>query len=127
VRAPPLPVTGFLGALAYAGVVATFTPFTWPMRVAVALPMVSVVAAAVARGWHRQGSLEAAPVRTTGLATGLVLLALVGVFELALYVSAPRDEYPTMSSIAGEALGAWPVRAAAFLTWLGAGWYVVRR
>jgi len=114
------------GAAAYAGLAATFAPFSWPMRLATAFPCVILVGVATHRGWLRDGPVDGAPLRALGLATGLVLLAAIGSFQLSLYLSAPRADYPTLSSLAGSAFEHLPVRATAFAAWLASGWYLVR-
>lgn len=115
------------GAIVYAAVAATFSPFSWPMRVAVALGIVAIVALALRQGWHRSGPVDDTAPRQRGLRTGIVVLAVIGLVQLELYLSSPRDSYPTMSSLASSAFALWPVRAAMLLGWLAGGWYLVER
>ena len=111
----------------YATVATRFAPFTWPMRVATALAVVAIVFLAIRRGWyHRAAPDDLAPNRR-GLRLGLVLLAVVGLFQLELYLSSPRSSYPTLSSLASTSFSLWPVRATAYFGWLAAGWYLVDR
>jgi hypothetical protein len=123
--------------VAYAGVATLYEPFSWPMRVAVALPALAAAALAVRRGWLR-GVLRLGWARSIlprspgtavwiGLGVWVLLLAALTVFQLAVFTSNPREVYPTLSSLANATFGDWWVRIAAFATWLWVGWYVVER
>lgn len=123
--------------VAYAGVATRVEPFSWPMRVAVALPSVAAAALAVRRGWLR-GALSTEWARSIlprspgtavwiGLGVWVLLLAALTVFQLAVFTSNPREVYPTLSSLANATFDDWWVRIAAFATWLWVGWYVVER
>jgi multidrug transporter EmrE-like cation transporter len=132
---PPAAVAAAM--VAYAAVATLYEPFSWPMRVAVALPAAAVVALAVRRGWLggvlRVGWARSAVPRSPGMAVwvGLgvwvLLLAALTVFQLAVFTSNPREVYPTLSSLANATFDDWWVRIAAFATWLWVGWYVVER
>ena len=99
------------------------------MRVAAAVPYAVVLVAAVRRGWHRRLVPAEPPVEGRRWALGVwaLLIAATVAFQLGMYVSHPRELYPTFSSMAGTAFGWQPVRAVAFAAWLGLGWYVVER
>jgi hypothetical protein len=115
----------------YAAVATSFAPWTWPMRVATAIPIAAVLALALGRGRHRRQPAPVRPVdrRTQAVAfTGwLVLIAIAVSFQLALYRSQPRDTYPTLSSLAAEVFTVQPLRAAAFALWLWLAWYFLER
>ena len=46
------------------------------------------------------------------------LALAVGVWQLAAYLQHPRDDHPTLSSLANALLDSQPARAAAFALWL---------
>jgi hypothetical protein len=123
----PLAAIGLIG---YATVAASFEPYTWPMRVATGAVCAAAAVDAVRHGWLRRWRQPPMPRRPRDVALLAVWLLLIGVVvgtQLAMYVSAPRDLYPTFSSVASDAFGLWPVRVAAFAVWTWAGWYLVRR
>ena len=41
-----------------------------------------------------------------------------GLWQLAAYLQHPRDEHPTLSSLANALLDSQPARAAAFVLWI---------
>ena len=51
----------------------------------------------------------------------VVVLGLLLAWELLAYSLSPRDDYPTLSSIADTALSPRPLEAAAFVAWLAVG------
>jgi hypothetical protein len=56
-----------------------------------------------------------------------VLAAAVIAWQLAAWLSSPRDEHPTLSSMANEALDPRPVRALALAAWVAAAAWLGRR
>lgn len=119
----------------YCAVSASFAAFTVPMRVATSLPIVAVIAWAIKDGWHRCGPIDQDPPlsRTTpssvaAMAVWVLLLVVAAAFQLATYLSEPREVYPTLSSLAGDAFSVAPVRTAGFAAWLAlAAYLLVRR
>jgi hypothetical protein len=115
-----------IGALLYSWVAASFRPFTLAENLAVALPVVAVLVG-VARSWHGSQSRaktdpgQARPRRIAG-AVWISLVTLLVAWELIAYVSSPRDDHPTLSSIADEIMSAHPGRALMFALWLALGW-----
>ena len=55
------------------------------------------------------------------------LAAVAGAWQLAAYLQHPRADHPTVSSLANELLDSHPARAAAFLVWIVAAWWLARR
>ncbi|MEO7837214.1 MAG: hypothetical protein ABIS21_06190 [Acidimicrobiales bacterium] len=47
-----------------------------------------------------------------------VLAAAGGLWELAAYLQHPRDDHPTLSSLANALLDSQPTRAAGFVLWI---------
>jgi hypothetical protein len=100
------------------------------MRLAILIVCVAVAVDAVRHGWLHAWDSPRVPrgnVPVAALAIWLVLVGVVVVVQVAMFMSAPRATYPTLSSLADLAFGAWPVRAAAFGLWSCVGWYLVRR
>ncbi|MDZ7678082.1 MAG: hypothetical protein U5K29_05990 [Acidimicrobiales bacterium] len=127
----PATTTAIVGVVAYSVVVARIEPFTRPSEVAIGLGILAIAAIAVRAGWHRRGPTGArlrAPrssLEPGSRRSGSVLIAAIGLFQLAQFQSNPREPYPTLSSLASIAFGTWPVRAAAIAGWIGLGIYLV--
>ncbi len=109
--------------LVFSWVAAGFRPFTQPENAAVAIPAVFVAVVS----WRRSdfGASDtpdrARPPRA-GIAIWATILFLLTVWELAAYVSSPRDDHPTLSSISDSLMSVHIGRAAAFAGWLVVGW-----
>jgi hypothetical protein len=126
------------GRAAWAGVVVLALlvtprePFSWNARIATGLVGVAIVAVALARNQHRRRP-EDVPrpqlggSRTASLVVWLVVLGGLVAYQLAIFFSEPRDLYPTLSSLINPVIEPYLVRAAAFFTWIWAGWYLVAR
>jgi hypothetical protein len=117
-----------LAAAISAWVAAGFHPFTWPMRIAVAVP----VLVAVGFQWRQPGPnpvAEPAPTpsyrRCVMAWTGLLVLATA--WELTALFSSPRDDHPTLSSIGDDVMRTHPGRAVTFALWLVLGWLLFVR
>ncbi len=113
---------------AYCWLATDLRPFTIPIDVAVAVPSV-LVAALV---WGRPASTASTTAdrkatRWGGAAPWAVLFGLLVVFELAAYVSSPRRDHPTLSSMADALMNTHPGRAAVFALWLLLGWALFLR
>lgn len=63
----------------------------------------------------------------TWIAGWVVLAAAAGGWQLAAWLQQPRDDHPTLSSLANAILDTHPARAAAFVLWLAATFALVRR
>ena len=57
----------------------------------------------------------------------VLLAAAAAVWQLAAYVQHPRDDHPTLSSLANAALESHAARTAAFVVWLVTTVALVRR
>ena len=117
-----------LVAAAYCWVAAGFRPFTWPMRIAVLVPLL------VATAWTWRGrriprsvAQERAAADRRCVAVWVVLIASATMWELAALLSSPRDDHPTLSSIADDVMSTHPGRAATFALWLVVGWLLFVR
>ena len=114
--------------LAYSWIAAGFHPFTWPMRVAVAVPVLG----AMVFWWHQRGPAdEEARPRAAGtrwcIAAWIGLLVAAVTWELIALFSSPREEHPTLSSIGDDIMRTHPGRAATFAVWLLVGWLLFVR
>lgn len=56
-----------------------------------------------------------------------VLVAVAGLWQLAAYLQHPRDDHPTLSSLANALLDSQPARAVAFVLWAMAAVGLSRR
>ena len=124
-----------LGAAAiFAGVASGARPFTVPADVAVSVPSALFVAALAlerlrprAGPWRRLDRARPEGGNGTAVPWLVVIAVLVGV-ELASYFhGGPRADYPTLSSMMDALFRHRAAKAAAWLAWLGTGWYLVRR
>jgi hypothetical protein len=127
---PVLVVGGIACGALYAGVVGSFSRYSWPATVAV----ISLGTAVVLAGWRgpvRDGPAPGPlPVRGTALWGGLLVVG--GSWELSALLQQPNlsvDSYahPTISSLTDPLLGSHPGRSLALAAWLGIGWLLVRR
>jgi hypothetical protein len=113
-----------LGVLAYAWWTTGLTPFSTLASVAV----VGAGGAAMLAGRLLLPARGPAPAVPRRAALVWVLLAVgVAGWQLAAWLSTPRDEHPTLSSLANEALDPRPVRALALAAWLVAAAWLGRR
>jgi hypothetical protein len=117
--------------LAYSWFAGGFRPFTWPMNIAVIIPV--LVTAALAWIRFRIGRIgrfvriRAAAPRHAGPAVWIGLFSLLITWELIAYFSSPRHDHPTLSSITDSAMSTHPGRAAVFALWLVLGWLLFLR
>jgi hypothetical protein len=126
-----LVVTALLaGGAAYAGVVGSFSRYSWPATAGI----ISLGTVVVLIGWH--GPLRNRPVRGRLPVAGTLAWALVLVagclWELAALLLQPSittDSYahPTISTLTDPLLSAAPGRALVLAAWLAFGWYLVER
>ncbi len=56
--------------------------------------------------------------RTDGAGWWLVLVAMAAAWQLFAYLQDPREEHPTLSSLANAVLDSQPARAGAFVLWI---------
>jgi hypothetical protein len=105
-------------ALLYSWAAAYWRPFTWPMYIATALPIVAVL---VVDRRHDRPAENDRPPRRSGLAVWAGLFALALVWELAAYFASPRQDHPTLSTIADNIMSTHLGRTAAFALWLALG------
>jgi hypothetical protein len=69
----------------------------------------------------------AAPVPLRRLVLWGALAAAAAAWQLATFVQRPREEHPTMSSMANTLFDGRPIRAMAFLVWLAGAAALGRR
>jgi hypothetical protein len=112
----------------YCWFAADLRPFTIPIGVAVAVAAVIMAALAWGRPAYR-GSKTAGTraLRWADAAPWLVIFGLLTVFEVAAYLSSPRRDHPTLSSMADALMNTHPGRAAVFALWLLLGWALLLR
>lgn len=104
-------------------------PFTAPALV-VTLATGGVVLAVGARTGRRRSGVagnSSPPAAAAGLAVWGVLVLALAAWEVAAFVQLPRSAHPTLSSLANLAFESHPVRAAAFVLWMVAGYGMARR
>lgn len=130
-----------VSAAAYAGLVATTTPFTAEADLVVAC---GVAAGGVALVFRLAGRLPSfgrpagavtpgdpgrpgddSPTRGGAAPWVLLLLAVVG-WELFCYFGSPRSAHPTISSIYDALARVKAAKAAVALAWLALGWRLLR-
>jgi hypothetical protein len=104
-------------ALVYSWLAAGLRPFTWPMYITVAIPILLALTVIRARPAAENQTRER---RGTIVWIGLFLLLCT--WELIAYFSSPRHDHPTLSTIADNVMSSHPGRAAMFALWLAFGW-----
>ena len=115
-------------AVTYSWIAAGLHPFTWPMQVMAALPILLVLVLSL-REPTAGASRERLPSRAyrLGLWVWGALVALAVVWELIAYAGSPRHDHPTLSSIAELVMSTQATRALVFAAWLGAGAVLLSR
>jgi hypothetical protein len=116
-------IAGTVAPLGYAWVVAGLRPFTEPENVLVALPMVPVFVLAARRRPSppvAMRPLDAAPA-PHGAVLWLALLVAFAAWEVIALFSSPRDDHPTLSSIADRIMSTHAGRTVVVVAWLAVG------
>jgi hypothetical protein len=118
------------GAAIYAGVVGSFSRYSWPVTACI-IVLGTVV---VLIGWH--GPVRARPVGgrlpVAGTLAWIAVLVAGCLWELGALLQQPSlttDSYshPTISTLTDPVLATSPGRAVVLLAWLALGWYLVER
>jgi hypothetical protein len=122
-------VAGVAAVVVYSWVAAGLRPFTSPEEVMVAIPIVLVAVAAVRRPSPSAiPASDVAPhVRRRGAAVWVALIAAITLWELIALFSSPREDHPTLSSVADRIMSVHIGRAFMFALWLVAGVAIARR
>src|SRR5215469_18212044 len=118
------------GGALYAALVGSFSRYSWPATVPVAV----LGAAVVVAGWRGPRHSRPAPAKlpATGLALWGVVLVEGCLWELSSLFQQPTmttDSYahPTISTLTDPVLGTWAGRSIFLAAWLGLGWFLVER
>jgi hypothetical protein len=119
---------GAVALAAYCWFSAGLRPFTLPISVAVAVPAV-VVAVLTWRSSRPGVSEDVAnqPAPWRRATPWIALLGALATLEIVEYFSTPRQDHPTLSSIADDLMSTHPARAAMFALWLLLGWALLLR
>ena len=118
------------GGAAYAGVVGSFSRYSWPVTACI----IGLGTAVVLIGWH--GPVRAPPVSgrlpVAGTLAWVAVLVVGCLWELGALLQQPSlttDSYahPTISTLTDPVLATSPGRAVVLLAWLALGWYLAER
>lgn len=112
-------------ALVYSWIASGLRPFTHPEAIAVGIPIIVAGVAMLLPG--RRAGQAAAPESRRGVLVWRGLLAAFLIWELISYRSAPREDFPTFSSITDTIMSTHPGRCALFAVWLAIGYGIFRR
>ena len=117
-------------AVVYAGVVGSFSRYSWPAT-AIIIGLSTVV---VLIGWHRpaQDRPDGRRLPVAGTLAWLVVLVAGCLWELSSLLQQPSlttDSYahPTISTLTDPLLASSPGRSVVLLAWVAFGWYLVER
>ena len=113
-----------VGLVAYAWWAVGLAPFSAQATAAVVLAGVAAMAVGERERRRRRPPTDG---DVSGIAPWAGLAAVAGAWQLAAYLQHPRADRPTVSSLANELLDSHPARAAAFLVWIAAAWWLARR
>jgi hypothetical protein len=118
------------GGAAYAGVVGSFSRYSWPVTACIIVLGTIVVLI----GWHGPLRARAAGGRlpVAGTLAWVVVLVAGCLWELDALLQQPSittDSYahPTISTLTDPVLATSPGRAVVLFAWLAFGWYLVER
>jgi len=111
-------------ALVYAWFASAFRPFTVPEYVAVTIPL---VLGAIALLHRRPADEDGDDASRRSVWAWRLLLGAFLVWELMSFLSSPRADHPTVSSITDSIMSTHPGRFAMFTAWLAAGYGMFRR
>lgn len=125
-------VTGALlaGVASYAGVVGSFSRYSWPVTACI----IGLGTVVVLIGWH--GPVRARPaggrLPAAGTLAWIAVLVAGCLWELGALLQQPSittDSYPhpTISTLTDPVLATSPGRAVVLLAWVALGWYLVER
>jgi len=120
-------VAGAIALAGYAWVVAGLRPFTDPENVLVALPILAVVVLAARQGRSTSDPTNRSARARHGAVVWLGLVSAIAAWELIALFSSPRDDHPTMSSIADWIMSVRVGRTVLVIVWLALGVALARR
>jgi hypothetical protein len=118
------------GGAAYAGVMGSFSRYSWPVTAGI----VGLGTVVVLIGWH--GPLRDRPdggrLPVAGTLAWLVVLVAGCLWELGALLQQPSlttdsNSHPTISTLTDPLLATSPGRSIVLLAWLALGWYLVER
>jgi hypothetical protein len=140
----PVRVAAVAAVLVYAWLVTDFRAFTWPIRIATAIPAVTLLVLAARdrrvrvplRSWFASWRLTTAdprpPLRRrivwrAGTVVWTLLIVAISAWEVLARLNTPRSLYPTLSSLSDSATRLHALRFLAFVLWLQFGRDLLRR
>jgi hypothetical protein len=118
------------GAVVYAGVVGSFSRYSWPATAGI----IGLGAVVVLIGWH--GPVRARPdggrLPVAGTLAWLGVLVAGCLWELSALLQQPSlttdsSAHPTISTLTDPLLATSPGRSVVLLAWVAFGWYLVER
>ena len=118
------------GALVYAGVVGSFSRYSWPATAGI----IGLGAVVVLIGWH--GPVRARPdggrLPVAGTLAWLGVLVAGCLWELSALLQQPSlttdsSAHPTISTLTDPLLATSPGRSVVLFAWVAFGWYLVER
>jgi lysylphosphatidylglycerol synthetase-like protein (DUF2156 family) len=118
------------GAVVYAGVVGSFSRYSWPATAGI----IGLGAVVVLIGWHGpvRARLDGGRLPVAGTLAWLGVLVAGCLWELSALLQQPSlttdsSAHPTISTLTDPLLANSPGRSVVLLAWVAFGWYLVER
>jgi hypothetical protein len=113
------------GLVAYSWVAGSTAPFSTKALLSVLFP--GVVLAVIAYGWHPERIPPPEHLDVTGFSYWVICVAALFEWEAAAFKDNSRWWHPSLTDLVNPIIAPHPMKSAAILVWLLAGWGLVRR
>jgi hypothetical protein len=113
------------GLVGYSWVAGSTVPFSIKALLFVLFP--GLVLAVIAYGWHPERIPAPESIDATGFSYWAICIAVLFEWEAAAFKDNSRWWHPSLTDLVNPIIAPHPMKSAAILIWLLAGWALVRR